>query len=139
MVLLEFVIQGGLHLAPEKVLLDGDFVSRPDAVNQHRDETGHKQLRRLIMVKAIVSDFSDVVLSSHRGLNSAEIIQDCLEKAKQALTQITQQNYLSEAKQRGRTHILKVGLAFCGKHFQIQAEREINPLHKFWASVTPPV
>ncbi len=42
------------------------------------------------------------------------------ETAKQALTQITQQSYLSEAKQRGRTHILKVGLAFCGKHFQIQ-------------------
>ncbi len=41
------------------------------------------------MVEAIVSDFSDVVLSSHRGLNSAEIIQDCLEKAKAMLEILT--------------------------------------------------
>jgi hypothetical protein len=44
--------------------------------------------------------------------------------AQQALAQIQEQNYLSEAKQRGRTNILKIGLAFCGKHFQIQAEKE---------------
>jgi PD-(D/E)XK nuclease superfamily len=45
------------------------------------------------------------------------------ETAQQALMQIEQQNYLSEARQRGRTNIIKIGLAFCGKHFQIQAEK----------------
>jgi hypothetical protein len=43
--------------------------------------------------------------------------------AQQALKQIEQQNYISEVIQRGRSNILKVGLAFCGKHFQIQAEK----------------
>ena len=37
------------------------------------------------MVESIVSDYSDVVLSSHRGLNTSEIIEDCLEKAKAML------------------------------------------------------
>jgi hypothetical protein len=37
------------------------------------------------MTVAIVSDYSDVVLSSHRGLNTSEIIEDCLEKAKAML------------------------------------------------------
>ncbi len=37
------------------------------------------------MVESIVSDSSDVVLSSHRGLNASEIIEDCLEKAKAML------------------------------------------------------
>ncbi len=37
------------------------------------------------MVESIVSDSSDVVLSSHRGLNTSEIIEDCLEKAKAML------------------------------------------------------
>lgn len=46
------------------------------------------------------------------------------ETAQQALIQIQQQNYLSEARQRGRTYIIKIGLAFCGKYFQIQAEQE---------------
>ena len=57
-------------------------------------------------------------------MSSDDLDKILTETAKQALTQITQQSYLSEAKQRGRTHILKVGLAFCGKHFQIQVENE---------------
>jgi hypothetical protein len=29
-------------------------------------------------------------------------------------------SYLAEAKQRGSTNILKIGLAFCGKRFKIK-------------------
>ena len=68
-----------------------------------------------------------IILEIKRVKKTEKMSSDDLDKiltetAKQALTQITQQSYLSEAKQRGRTHILKVGLAFCGKHFQIQSE-----------------
>ncbi len=49
-----------------------------------------------------------------------------IETAKQALAQISQQIYLSEAKQRGRTNIIKLGLAFCGNHFEIQSENEMT-------------
>jgi hypothetical protein len=34
------------------------------------------------MANVIVSEKSDVVLCSHRGLSPAEIVQDCLEKMK---------------------------------------------------------
>ncbi len=37
------------------------------------------------MVESIVSDYSEVVLSSHRGLTTSEVIEDCLEKAKAML------------------------------------------------------
>ena len=46
------------------------------------------------------------------------------ETAEQALAQIQQQNYLSEARQRGRTNIIQIGLAFCGKRFHLCTERE---------------
>ncbi len=41
------------------------------------------------MAKTIVSDNSEVVLSSHRGLNSSEILEDCLEKARAMLQIVT--------------------------------------------------
>jgi hypothetical protein len=44
-----------------------------------------------------------------------------LEQADQeALNQIDQKHYMAEAKQRGSTDILKIGLAFCGKRFKIK-------------------
>ncbi len=57
-------------------------------------------------------------------MNADDLDKVLVQTAQQALTQIQQQNYLSEARQRGRTNIIKIGLAFCGKHFEIQAERE---------------
>lgn len=39
--------------------------------------------------------------------------------AKEAVSQISRQKYLAEAEKRGATHILKIGLAFCGKRFKI--------------------
>ena len=57
-------------------------------------------------------------------MNTDDLDKVLTQSAQQALVQIQQQNYLSEARQRGRTNIIKIGLAFCGKHFQIQAERE---------------
>lgn len=42
--------------------------------------------------------------------------------AQQALDQIGLKNYAAEANQRGRTHILKIGLAFSGKRFQIRSQ-----------------
>jgi hypothetical protein len=42
------------------------------------------------MVNRIVSEYdSEVVLSSHEGLSSVEIIEDCLEKAKAMLEVLT--------------------------------------------------
>ncbi len=43
--------------------------------------------------------------------------------AQEALDQIDQKHYLAEAKQRGSTDILKIGLAFCGKRFKIKYAR----------------
>jgi hypothetical protein len=68
-----------------------------------------------------------IIIEIKRVKRTEKISDDALDKmltqaAQQALAQIKQQNYLSEAHQRGRTNILKIGLAFCGKHFQIQSE-----------------
>ena len=45
------------------------------------------------------------------------------EAAKEALHQINQKRYLAEVEKRGCTHILKIGIAFCGKRFKMQAEQ----------------
>jgi hypothetical protein len=46
--------------------------------------------------------------------------EEALEQAaQQALNQMELQNYAAEARQRGRTHILKIGLAFSGKCFKL--------------------
>ncbi len=51
----------------------------------------------------------------------AEQLDVYLEQAAQeALDQIDQKHYVAEAKQRGSTQILKIGLAFCGKCFKIK-------------------
>jgi len=53
-----------------------------------------------------------------------------LEKAAQeALDQMDQKGYLAEAKRRGSTNILKIGLAFCGKRFEIKHEQIGNVLN----------
>ncbi len=39
--------------------------------------------------------------------------------AQQALEQVELKNYAAEARQRGRTHILKIGLAFSGSRFKL--------------------
>lgn len=57
-------------------------------------------------------------------MNAEALEKILIETAREALLQIQQQNYLSEARQRGRTNIIKIGLAFCGKQFQIQAEKD---------------
>ena len=57
-------------------------------------------------------------------MNADDLDKVLAQTAQQALAQIQQQNYLSEACQRGRTKIIKIGLAFCGKRFEIQAEKE---------------
>ncbi|MCE3239398.1 MAG: Protein of unknown function (DUF1703)/Predicted AAA-ATPase [Gammaproteobacteria bacterium] len=44
------------------------------------------------------------------------------EAAHEALKQVDEKGYLSEAKRRGSTHILKIGLAFCGKRFAMKHE-----------------
>ncbi|MDF3054838.1 MAG: Protein of unknown function (DUF1703)/Predicted AAA-ATPase [Gammaproteobacteria bacterium] len=59
----------------------------------------------------------------------ADAIQDpqaleinLIKTAKEAIEQINQLGYVAEAKQRGCTNILKIGLAFCGKRFKIEHE-----------------
>lgn len=62
--------------------------------------------------------------------NDLEKLTQALEKAAQeALDQIDRQHYLAEVQHRGRRNILKMGLAFCGKHFKIKAEH-VNPKHE---------
>jgi hypothetical protein len=62
-------------------------------------------------------------VKKNERMSTEDLEKILTETAQQALMQIQQQNYLSEARQRGRTNIIKIGLAFCGKHFQIQAEK----------------
>jgi hypothetical protein len=69
------------------------------------------------MAKAIVSEYdSEVVLSSHRGLSSVEIMEDCLEKAKamlEILSIIEEMTSLSSASHRQYLRLLDdmVGLS----------------------------
>lgn len=42
--------------------------------------------------------------------------------AQEALAQIAQQKYVAEARQRGSQKLIKIGIAFSGKHFAIQWE-----------------
>lgn len=51
--------------------------------------------------------------------NADELATKLEEAALDAILQIDKRNYLAEAKQRGSTQVLKVGLAFCGKHFKL--------------------
>ncbi len=44
------------------------------------------------------------------------------QSAQEALNQIDSHGYLAEAKQYGASHILKIGLAFCGKQFVLVHE-----------------
>ena len=79
------------------------------------------------MTKAIVSDYSDVVLSSHRGLNSAEIIEDCLEKAKAMLQVVTMDSDIMSLPSQSQQQYLSllddlVDLA----HRQLMKLRKIN-------------
>ncbi len=47
-------------------------------------------------------------------------LDQALEQAAQhALEQMELQNYAAEAKQRGRTKLLQIGLAFSGKRFKL--------------------
>ncbi len=43
------------------------------------------------------------------------------QKAKQALEQIENQQYTAEIKQRGITQVVKLGIAFCVKHFKLMS------------------
>ncbi|MBS0349602.1 MAG: AAA family ATPase [Proteobacteria bacterium] len=45
------------------------------------------------------------------------------ETAREAVKQISKSRYVAEAENRGNTNIIKIGLAFCGKRFKIQAEQ----------------
>jgi hypothetical protein len=54
--------------------------------------------------------------------NSSEVETLLAHSAKKGVEQITQKNYIAELKQRGVTKILKIALAFCGKHFKMDHE-----------------
>lgn len=48
------------------------------------------------------------------------------QSAQKAVEQIGKTRYLTEAERRGCTYILKIGIAFCGKRFKIEAEPQIG-------------
>jgi hypothetical protein len=51
---------------------------------------------------------------------------EMLEKAAiDAVHQIARNGYITELKQRGAKEVIKIGLAFCGKHFKIHHETEV--------------
>jgi hypothetical protein len=50
------------------------------------------------------------------------------QEAKEALTQIDHNKYTAELKQRGIRNVLKIGLAFRGKEFRVEAKRELADL-----------
>jgi hypothetical protein len=51
---------------------------------------------------------------------------EMLEKAAiEAAHQITKNGYIAELKQHGAKEVIKIGLAFCGKHFKIHHEIEV--------------
>jgi Predicted AAA-ATPase/PD-(D/E)XK nuclease superfamily len=54
----------------------------------------------------------------------AQLEQLLSETAQQAVAQMEQQRYWAEARQRGKKNLLKLGLAFCGKHFKIWSVSE---------------
>jgi len=67
---------------------------------------------------SLLFEFKRLAEKKSKQLNQA------LEKsAQEALMQMDLQNYLSEAKQRGANRILKIALAFSGKHFKMLYEK----------------
>ncbi|MCE3239445.1 MAG: Protein of unknown function (DUF1703)/Predicted AAA-ATPase [Gammaproteobacteria bacterium] len=91
---------------------------------QSNKESGYGRYDYLIFSRdkskpTLVLEFKKI-----NALQSSENIEIQLEKAAQeALNQIDQKHYVAEAKQRGSTHILKIGLAFWGKRFKIKYAR----------------
>ncbi len=73
----------------------------------------------------------DIVIIPHATSNNPAIILELKsvksaanleQESKQALEQIAERQYEAEIKQRGINKIVKIGLAFCGKEFQISNE-----------------
>jgi hypothetical protein len=65
------------------------------------------------------------------SVKDPDLLATKLEQAAQeAVEQIGKTRYSAEAEKRGSTHIIKIGLAFCGKRFKIYAEqggKELTP------------
>lgn len=66
-------------------------------------------------------------LKSVKSPKNENDLESLLQKtAKQALTQIELTEYNAEFKQRGVTNVLKIGLAFSGKKFCVEAKHEVS-------------
>ncbi len=60
-------------------------------------------------------------VKANAGENSTKLLQQLETAAQEALQQIEQQSYSAEVQQQGVTHLIKIGLAFCGKRFKLKA------------------
>jgi hypothetical protein len=90
---------------------------------QSNKESGYGRYDYLIFARdknkpTLLLEFKKVSGVKDKG---AEILDRQLEQAAQeAVSQIDKKHYVAEAKQRGSTSIIKIGLAFCGKRFKIK-------------------
>src|SRR3989338_322998 len=79
-------------------------------------ESGYGRYDVMIMPKEITTpDAMGLILE----FKVAEEDEDLKESAKEALQQIEQRGYEAEVRQAGLHHIIKVGLAFCGKKVEV--------------------
>jgi len=67
----------------------------------------------------LILEFKKIATIDHPEKLMAKLEQG----AKDALAKINQKSYVADAKRRGSNNILKLGLAFCGKHFKISYEQ----------------
>ncbi|CAN5289092.1 AAA family ATPase [soil metagenome] len=89
-------------------------------------ESGYGRYDYLIFSKD--KDRPSVLLEFKRvdAVKNLEKLEEALNQAaSDALTQIDNQGYVAEAKQRGANQILKVGLAFCDKRFVMMHTLEV--------------
>jgi len=88
---------------------------------QSNKESGYGRYDYLIFSRdknkpTVLLEFKKI--STGKDLEQLDISLE--QAAQEALDQIDQKQYLAEVKKRGSTHILKIGLAFCGKRFKIK-------------------
>lgn len=89
-------------------------------------ESGHGRYDVVIIPKnqkelGIIFEFKH--LAKSKSKEEEDIKKQLQREAEAALKQIENRGYAAELKQRGLKDILKIGLAFCGKHFELVYKR----------------
>jgi PD-(D/E)XK nuclease superfamily len=104
-------------------------LDKSDYEKKSNRESGHGRYDIVIIPKDTNKLAIILELKSIKPPKKEKSLEPMLQQeAKKALTQIDKNEYTAELKQRGIKNVLKIGLAFSGKEFHVEAKRELANL-----------